>query len=253
MRTYTSSFELLLCYDLAMRRFDEAERELDGLRGDVLTLLKHSPRRAVSTGTHLYWTEDGTFIQRMEHPSYTTDVDLPDSLKAEPQPEPDPAAKLDAAMAAATDEPQRCAAASPTDEEIDEAALEAAIEQDAAEAAGWAKVAPIQGGAPVEKCGCPDGQTWLGNEPVGACSLCGGSGYIEADATLREQAANFDLPDEQPGQAAFRETVRVEAAFRQEMAQSADLPDIPMIPPITRRCDLSALERIREEYRNETL
>ena len=195
MGKYTSSFELLLRYDLAMRRFDEAERELDGLRGDVLTLLKHSPRRAVSTGTHLYWTEDGTFIQSMEHPSYTTDVDLPDSLKTQPTPEPDPAAKLDAAMAEDADAAQCWAKATPTDS-LKGSVLhyaepfEPAVDPSDFDAVREPK--PLSGGAP------------------------------EADATMREQAANFELPD------------------------------IPVIPPITRRCDLSALDRIREEYRNET-
>lgn len=31
----------------------------------------------------------------------------------------------------------------------------------------------------LEKCSCPDGQTWSGNEPSGVCPDCNGTGQVE--------------------------------------------------------------------------
>lgn len=217
MGTYMSSFDLLLRYDLAMRRFDEAERELDGLHRDVLTLLKNSPGRAIGTGTHLYWTEDGTFIQSMERPPYTIDVDLPDSLKTQPAPEPDPAAKLDAAMAEDADAAQCWAKATPTDS-LKGSVLhyaepfEPAVDPSDFDAVREPK--PLSGGAP------------------------------EADATMHAMADAFRIAEDEERQVSAE-------VFGAAMAGAIFAPLRKSNEAAIQHID-ETLDRLRTDYRNET-
>lgn len=202
MGKYTSVFDLL--YDAskaleneesAWSRYDQAAKEANLLRHDLAVLLESIPGHQVSYGGRFFVLRADGGVDLIEPPPNYTTMELPNSLKAQPEPTPDPAAKLDAAMAEDADAAQCWAKATPTDS-LKGSVLhyaepfEPAVDPSDFDAVREPK--PLSGGAP------------------------------EADATMREQAANFELPD------------------------------IPVIPPITRRCDLSAIDRIREEYRNET-